>query len=178
MFLSVLQYSMLVELRGKKDMFQNAWRIWGKSGGALRSIAELRSIEGTGDVSLGRACLCGRAASVPGARCMGTLRRWGSWNQARGGRNGRRFCAGPGLILMEGRVVQGVSARRRNFLLGRNVSSARYVPREARTCPELADRESDGLARLQHNRALRRVFSFPHVDCNGTVMLRCRNMRS
>ena len=168
---------MLVELRGKKDMFQNARRILGKSGGALRSIAELRNIEGTGNVSLGRACLCGRA-SVPGAHCMGTLRRWGSWNQARGGRHGRRFCAGPGLILMEGRVVQGVSARRRNFLLGRNVSSARHVPREARTCPKLADRESDGLARLQHNRALRRVFSFPHGVSNGTVMLRCRNMRS
>lgn len=168
---------MLVELRGKKDMFQKARRMLGKSGGALRSIAELRNIEGTGEREP-RASLSLRAASVPGAHCMGTLRRWGSWNQARGGRHGRRFCAGPGLILMEGRVVQGVSARRRNFLLGRNVSSARYVPREARTCPELADRESDGLARLQHNRALRRVFSFPHVDGNGTVMLRCRNMRS
>ena len=40
---------MLVELRGKKDMFQKARRMLGKSGGALRSIAELRNIEGTGE---------------------------------------------------------------------------------------------------------------------------------
>lgn len=169
---------MLVELRGKKRHVSERAAYFGKSGGALQSIAELRNIEGTGEREP-RASLSLRAASVPGARCMGTLRLWGFLEPGpQGGRHGRRFCAGPGLILMEGRVVQNISARRRNFLLGRNVSSARYVPREARTCPELADRESDGLARLQHNRALRRVFSFPHVDGNGTVMLRSRNMRS
>lgn len=170
---------MLVELRGKKDMFQKARRILRKSGGALRSIAELRNIEGTGEREP-RASLSLRVDSERSGRSLhGTLRLWGLLESGpRSGRHGRRFCAGPGLILMEGRVVQGVSARRRNFLLGRNVSSARYVPREARTCPELADRESDGLARLQHNRALRRVFSFPHGVGNGTVMLRCRNMRS
>lgn len=79
-------------------MFQKARRILGKSGGALRSIAELRNIEGTGEREP-RASLSLRAASVPGARCMGTLRLWGSWNQAlKAGGTGDGFVQGPGLF--------------------------------------------------------------------------------